>query len=359
MSAPQSANQRNLSGTQPQQLLRTTVMGSYPQPAWLIDPDRLLADSVARVRTSEVWRVDPAYLHDAIQAATLMAISDQEDAGIDIITDGEIGRESYFNHFANSLGGVDQDRIGSAPNRIGGTSPVPLVTGPIHRIAPVELESAQFLRRHTTRQTKVTVPGPFTLSVLAENTYYPDQRSLAMAYAAVINAELRDLAAEGIDVVQLDEPYLQANPGKAKEFAVEAITAALDGVTAATTLHTCYGYAAYVKDKSNGYPFFEELASIPASWIAVESAQPNLDPAMVATLAPRSVVLGVLNLGSTEIERPEDIAARIRIALQHVGPEQLALSPDCGMKYLPREIAKAKLAAMVAAAEIVRAELAG
>jgi 5-methyltetrahydropteroyltriglutamate--homocysteine methyltransferase len=348
-----------VAGANHAQLLRTTVMGSYPQPGWLIDPDRLLADSVARVRTTEVWRVDPAYLQEAIQAATLMAIADQEDAGVDIITDGEVGRESYFNHFANSLGGVDQDRIGSAPNRIGGTSPVPLVTGPIHRIAPVELEAAQFLRRHTNRQTKVTVPGPFTLSQLAQNTHYPDQRSLAMAYAAVVNEELRDLVAAGIDVVQLDEPYLQANPDAARAFAVEAISAAFDGITASTTLHTCYGYAAYVKNKSSGYPFLEELAAIPVDWIAVETAQPNLDPAIVNTLSPRCVVLGVLNLGSNEIERPEDIAARIRIALDHIAPDRLALSPDCGMKYLPREVAKAKLAAMVAAARIIRAEVAG
>ncbi len=339
-------------------LIPTTVMGSFPQPAWLIDPERLLADSVARVRASEVWRVDPEYLAEAIQAATLMAISDQEDAGVDIITDGEVGRESYFNHFANSLGGVDQERIGSAPNRIGSTSPVPLVVGEIRREAPIELDAAKFLRRHTTRQTKVTVPGPFTLSTLAENTYYPDQRSLAMAYAKVVNEELRDLAAAGIDVVQLDEPYLQANPDKAKEFAVEAITAALDGVTATTTLHTCYGYAAYVKNKSSGYPFLNELAQIPADWIAIETAQPNLDPAIVSSLSPRSVILGVINLGSNEIEDPEVIAARLRIAIQQVGSERLAMSPDCGMKYLPREVAKAKLASMVKAAQIVRAELA-
>jgi 5-methyltetrahydropteroyltriglutamate--homocysteine methyltransferase len=339
------------------QLLRTTVMGSYPQPGWLIDPDRLLADSVARVRTTEVWRVDPAFLHDAIQAATLMAIADQEDAGVDIITDGEVGRESYFNHFANSLGGVDQDRIGSAANRVGGMSPVPLVTGPIRRLAPVELEAAQFLRRHTKHQTKVTVPGPFTLSQLAENTYYPDQRSLAMAYASVVNEELRDLAAAGIDVVQLDEPYLQANPEAARTFAVEAISAAFDGIAATTTLHTCYGYAAYVKNKNSGYPFLDELAAIPVDWIAVETAQPNLDPGIVNSLLPRAVVLGVLNLGSNEVEQPEDIAARIRIALKHITPDRLALSPDCGMKYLPRAVAKAKLASMVAAAEIVRAEI--
>jgi 5-methyltetrahydropteroyltriglutamate--homocysteine methyltransferase len=339
-------------------LLPTTVMGSYPQPGWLMDPDRLLADSVARVRSSEVWRVDPAYLAEAIQAATLMAISDQEAAGIDVITDGEVGRESYFNHFANSLGGVDQERIGAAPNRIGGTSPVPLVVGEIRREAPIELQAALFLKRHTTRQTKVTVPGPFTLSQLAENTYYPDQRSLAMAYAAAVNEELRDLAAAGIDVVQLDEPYLQANPIAAKQFAVEAITAALDGITATTTLHTCYGYAAFVKNKNDGYPVLEELAAIPADWIAVETAQPNLDPSIVTSLSPRSVVLGVLNLGSNEIETPETIAERVRIALTHTTADRLALSPDCGMKYLSREVAQAKLAAMVKAAQIVRAELA-
>jgi 5-methyltetrahydropteroyltriglutamate--homocysteine methyltransferase len=338
-------------------LLPTTVMGSYPQPAWLIDPDRLLADAVARVRTAEVWRVDPQYLSEAVEAATLVAIRDQEEAGIDVITDGEIGRESYFNHFANSLGGVDQERVGSARNRIGGQSPVPLVIGEIQRVAPIELDSAQFLRRHTTRLTKVTVPGPFTLSQLAENTHYASQYELAMAYARVVNEELRELAAAGIDVVQLDEPYLQANASTAKEFAVEAISAAFDGVSATTTLHTCYGYAAYVKNKSSGYPFFEELAAIPADWIAVETAQPDLDPAIVALLSPRAVVLGVLNLGSNEVESAEHIAARIRISLQHVPVERLSLSPDCGMKYLPRDVAKAKLAAMADAARIIRSEL--
>ncbi len=297
------------------------------------------------------------YLLEAIQAATLMAISDQEAAGVDIITDGEVGRESYFNHFANSLGGVDQERIGAAPNRIGGTSPVPLVVAEIRREKPIELDAAMFLKRHTTRQTKVTVPGPFTLSQLAENTYYPDQRSLAMAYAVAVNEELRDLAAAGIDVVQLDEPYLQANPTAAKEFAVEAINVALEGITATTTLHTCYGYAAYVKNKSDGYPVLQELSQVQADWIAIETAQPNLDPAIVKSLSPRSVILGVLNLGTNDIETPEAIAARIRIALGHTSADRLALSPDCGMKYLPRDVALAKLTAMVGAAKIVRAEL--
>jgi 5-methyltetrahydropteroyltriglutamate--homocysteine methyltransferase len=338
-------------------LLPTTVMGSYPQPKWLVDPDRLLADGVARVRSEDVWVVDAEQRLGAIEAATLQAIADQEDAGVDIVTDGEIGRESYFNHFANSLGGVDRERIGAGVNRIGGYSAVPLVSGEIIRTAPVELDAARFLRHHTTRMTKVTVPGPFTLSQLAQNDYYPTQRELALAYARAINEELRDLAAAGIDVLQLDEPYLQANPEAANEFAVEALSVALEGITATTTLHTCYGYAAYVSNKSSGYPFLNQLAEVPADWIAIETAQPKLDPSIVASLSPRAVILGVLDLGTNDVERPEAIAARIRQALNYVAPEQLALSPDCGMKYLPRTVAQAKLASMVEAAHLVRAEL--
>jgi 5-methyltetrahydropteroyltriglutamate--homocysteine methyltransferase len=340
-------------------LLPTTVMGSYPQPKWLVDPDRLLADGVARVRSDDVWVVDPDQRLGAIEAATLQAIADQEDAGVDIITDGEIGRESYFNHFANSLGGVDRERIGSGVNRIGKYSAVPLVSGPIIRTAPVELEAAQFLRRHTMRMTKVTVPGPFTLSQLAQNDYYPTQRELALEYARAINEELRDLAAAGIDVLQLDEPYLQANPDAANEFAIEAISLAVEGIGATTTLHTCYGYAAYVSNKTSGYPFLNQLAEAPVDWVAIETAQPKLDASIVAALSPRSVILGVLDLGTNDVERPEAIAARIREALKYLAPEQLALSPDCGMKYLPRAVAQAKLAAMVEAAHIIRNELQG
>lgn len=341
------------------QLLPTTVMGSYPQPKWLVDPDRLMASGVARVRSDDVWCIDPSLRQGAIEAATLQAIADQEGAGVDIITDGEIGRESYFNHFANALAGVDQERVGTAVNRVGRRSAVPLVNGEIRRTAPVELDAARFLRSHTTRRTKVTVPGPFTLSQLAQNDFYPDQRELALAYARAVNAELRDLAAAGIDVLQLDEPYLQANPEAAREFAIEAISVALDGVIAETTLHTCYGYAAYVANKTSGYPFLNELADAPVDWVAIETAQPGLNPAIVTSLSPRAVVLGVLDLGSHDVERPDHIAARVRTALQHISPDRLSLSPDCGMKYLPRSVAKAKLTAMSEAAHMIRAELAG
>jgi 5-methyltetrahydropteroyltriglutamate--homocysteine methyltransferase len=337
-------------------LLPTTVIGSHPQPRWLIDPERLKGVGVPRVRAAEVWTVDPEYLDEAIEAATLVAIADQTEAGVDIITDGEAGRESYFNHFANALGGVDRHEIGRGVNRRGGVAEVPLVNGPIVRREPVELDAARFLLRHTDRATKVTVPGPFTLSQLAQNDYYPDQRALAMAYARAVNEELHDLAEAGIDVLQIDEPYLQANPEAAREIALEALGAAVDGVPAITTLHTCYGYAAYVTDKSGGYPFFDELADAPVDWIAIETAQPNLAADVVARLAPRKVVVGVLDLGREDVEGSEAIAARIREFLEHIAITDLSISPDCGMKYLPRERARAKLRSMVEAAEFIRAE---
>jgi len=338
--------------------IETTVMGSYPQPRWLVDHQRLLGDGVPRVRNQELWRVDDQDLDEAIEAATLLAIADQEAAGVSLITDGEVGRESYFNHFANALGGVDQDKIGQGINRRGGTAEVPLVSGPIERRHPIEVASARFLRAHTDRRTKVTVPGPFTLSQLADDAHYGDQRELALAYAAAVNEELRDLQAEGIDMLQLDEPYLQANADAARGFAVEAISKAVEGITATTTLHTCYGYAAYVKNKASGYPFLEELAEAPVDFVAIESAQPDLAPEIVAKLAPRGVVLGVLDLGRDSVESGEEVAARIRGALEHIDADKLAVAPDCGMKYLPRTLARNKLAAMVEGAAIVRAELA-
>ncbi|MGI9616103.1 MAG: 5-methyltetrahydropteroyltriglutamate--homocysteine methyltransferase [Acidimicrobiales bacterium] len=342
-----------------ERLITTTVMGSYPQPGWLIDRRSLVGKGVPRVRTTDVWNVDPDQLEEAVEAATLVAIADQESAGVDVITDGEIGRESYFNHFANSLGGVDQEHIGVGINRVGTKSDVPLVNGPIERTAPVEVASARFLTTHTEAGTKVTVPGPFTLSQLAQNDYYPDQRSLAMAYATAVNEELQDLQSVGIDVLQLDEPYLQANADAAKRFAVEAISAALDGITATTTVHTCYGYAVYVKEKSSGYPFLHELSELPADYIAIEAAQPQLDPSVIGALSPRRVVLGVVDLATLDVEPPATIAARIRGALAHIEPSSLWVAPDCGLKFLPRDVARGKLESMVEGAAIVRSELTG
>jgi 5-methyltetrahydropteroyltriglutamate--homocysteine methyltransferase len=339
-------------------LIPTTVIGSSPQPAWLVDHDLLVDKGVPRTRAGDVWRIPADRLDEALDAATLLAIHDQLTAGIDIVTDGEIRRESYFNHFANALDGVARDRVGAGVNRVGGRSLVPLVDGPIRRGAPVELDAARFLRAATERATKVTVPGPFTLSQLAQNEHYPDQRALALAYAEAIHEELADLVDAGIDVVQLDEPYLQANADAARQFAVEAINLALDGVAATTVLHTCYGYAIYVRDKSGGYPFLAELADCAADQIAVEFAQPRLDPAVLVPLAAKTIVLGVLDLSTDEVESAAVVASRLRAALDVVAPERLVAAPDCGMKFLPRPVARAKLAALVAGAAQARADIA-
>jgi 5-methyltetrahydropteroyltriglutamate--homocysteine methyltransferase len=339
-------------------LLPTTVIGSWPQPEWLVDRSLLTAKGVPRVRAGDVWRVAPEHRDEAVRAATLTAIRDQEEAGIDVITDGEIGRESYFNHFATALGGVDQARHGQAVNRGGGLSDVPLVNGPIRREQPIELEAARFLRANTQRTTKVTVPGPFTLSQLAQDEYYPDQRQLALAYAAAVNEELVDLAAAGIDVLQLDEPYLQANADGARQFALEAIAAAVEGVSVTTVLHTCYGYAVYFKEKTGGYPFLAELADAPVDQIAIEAAQPRLSLDVLDQLPDTTIVLGVLDLATSEPETAEVVAGRLRAALAHVGADRLVAAPDCGMKFLDRSVAMAKCRAMVEGAALVRAELA-
>ncbi len=338
-------------------LIPTTVIGSYPQPSWLVDHATLVRKGVPRTSAADVWRIPPDELDQALDAATLLAIHDMSQAGIDIVTDGEIRRESYFNHFANALDGVDRERIGESVNRIGGRSTVPLVSGPIRRGAPVELGPASFLRAATDRVTKVTVPGPFTLSQLAQNEHYPDQRTLALAYAEAINAELVDLAAAGIDIVQLDEPYLQANAGAARTFAVEAINRALAGIEITTVLHTCYGYAAYVSDKSGGYPFLAELADCTADQLALEFAQPRLAAATLKPVAAKTIVLGVLDLSTNDVEPPTVIAERLRAALEVVPAERLVAAPDCGMKYLPRSVAFAKLTALAEGAAMVRAEL--
>ncbi len=281
-------------------LIPTTIVGSYPQPSWLVDGAELVRKGVPRTRAADVWRLEGEALADAQDAAVLLAIHDQLQAGLDVVTDGEVRRESYFNHFANSLGGVDVDRVGAQTNRIGGTSSVPLVTGPIRWTGPVERDAAVFLRGAVPAATsvKVTVPGPFTLSQLAQNEHYPDQRALALAYADAVRAELLDLASVGIDVLQIDEPYLQANASSAREFAVEAIDRALDGVPGTTIVHTCYGYAVYVKDKTSGYPFLSELASCAADQISIEYAQPRLTPEVLRQLGDKTVLLGVLDLST-------------------------------------------------------------
>jgi 5-methyltetrahydropteroyltriglutamate--homocysteine methyltransferase len=333
--------------------LLTTVVGSYPQPEWLIDRERLGDRLPPRVRARELWRVAEPHLEEAQDDATRLAVQDLERTGVDVVTDGEMRRESYSNRFATALDGVELDPPGVALDRTGHENPVPRVVGPVRRRGPVEVRDVEFLRSLTARTIKITVPGPFTMTQQAQNDHYASDRDLALAYAEAVNEELRDLKAAGADVVQIDEPYLQARPEPAREYALEAIDRALDGIDGDTVLHTCFGYAHIVHDRPDGYPFLRELAGCAATHISLEAAQPDLDPALLRELGDKTVVLGVLDLGSDEVETPEVVAGRIRRALDVLPPERLAAAPDCGMKYLPRERAFRKLEAMVAGARLV------
>jgi 5-methyltetrahydropteroyltriglutamate--homocysteine methyltransferase len=338
--------------------LLTAVVGSYPQPDWLIDRALLTKMMAPRVRMKQLWRVAPEFLEEAQDDATLVAIREQERAGVDIITDGEIRRESYSNEFANALDGIDRGRVGEIVGRTGIRIPVPIVSGPIRRRGPVEVRDVEFLRANTDRLIKITLPGPFTMAQQAVDEHYTDERSLALAYAEAVNEEVHDLFAAGADVVQLDEPWLQARADAARRYGIEAINRALAGARGTTALHLCFGYAALVKDKpASGYSFLAELEGSAAAQISIEAAQPKLDLGVLRALKTKTVQIGVIDLSDRGIETAHQVAMRIRAALEVVPPERVIVTPDCGMKYLPRATAFAKLTALVEGAAIVRAEL--
>ena len=339
-------------------LLPTTLVGSYPQPDWLIDRDRLASAMPPRVRLQALWRVAPDLLEQAQDDATVLAIRDQERAGIDIVTDGEIRRESYSNRFATALEGVDLDHAGTTVSRSGQTVPVPRVVDRIRRRHPVETRDVRFLRAHTSRPIKMTVPGPFTMAQQAQNDFYSSEADMALDYAAAVNAEVKDLFDAGADVVQIDEPYMQAQPDKARAYGVAALNRALEGVTGVTAVHVCFGYGALVKGRRRDrYSFLAELAATPVHQISIETAQSGLDCSVLEQLGGKTVILGVLDLSTADVEPAGVVAARIRRALPYVSPERLVLAPDCGMKYLPRASAFGKLEALVEGARIVREEL--
>ena len=340
-------------------LLPASLVGSYPQPDWLIDRERLAHQMPPRVRARELWRVAPEFLEQAQADATLLAIRAQEDAGLDIITDGEIRRESYSNRFATALDGVDLDNPGTTLNRSGNPVPVPRVTGAIRRRHRVEVDDLKFLRAHTDRTVKITLPGPFTMAQQAEDDHYGSPEALAFGYAEAVNEEIRDLFAAGADIVQLDEPWLQSRPAEAAKYGVKVINRALDGVTAlgTTALHLCFGYAAMVHERPDGYSFLPELAECDVEQISIETAQSHLDCSVLTALTGKTIILGVIDLSDPAVETAEAVAARVRRALPYVPASRLVLAPDCGMKYLPRESADGKMAAMAAAAALLRAEL--
>jgi len=339
-------------------ILPTTVVGSYPQPDWLADRQMLGSRLPPRTRALEIWRVAPELLEQAQDDATVVAIRDMERAGIDIITDGEIRRESYSNRFATALEGIDLDHPGTALDRTGHPNPVPRVVGPIRRTRPVEKRDVEFLRANTDRPIKATLPGPFTMSQQAQDDYYKDEEALALALAAAVNEEVQDLFDAGANVVQLDEPYLQARAEKAERFAIRAINRALEGVTGTTALHTCFGYAHIVHNRPKGYPFLEPLADTTARQISMESAQQNVDLGVLASLSGKTLIVGVIDLADNSAVEPiEIVVSRIKNALRYVDAERLIVAPDCGMKYLPRESAEGKMRAMSGAAQLLRAEM--
>ena len=335
-------------------LFPTTIVGSFPQPDWLIDRQKLAGRFPPRVRAKELWRVAEPYLQQAWEDATLLAIRAQEDAGLDIVTDGEIRRESYSNRFATALDGVDLDNPGTALDRSGHPNPVPRIVGPIRRRHAVEVEDLRFLKAHTDRRVKITVPGPFTMSCQAQNDHYKDVAEAAMDYAVAVNAEIRDLFAAGADVVQIDEPYMQARPEKARQFGLAALNRALEGIDGTTAVHICFGYAAIIHERPSGYSFLPELAQCSCSQVSIETAQSNLDCSALLPLAGKKVMVGCIDLSDPNVETPDVIVRRIERALPYIAPQNVILAPDCGMKYIPRATASAKLAAMVEAARVLR-----
>ena len=339
-------------------LFPTTLVGSYPQPEWLIDRQKLAGRFPPRTRAQELWRIPAEYLEEAQNDATLMAIRAQEEAGLDIITDGEIRRESYSNRFATALSGIDIDNPGTALDRSGHPNPVPRIVGPIKRMRAVEVDDLKFLKAHTNRQVKITVPGPFTMSEQAQNDFYASGEEAAMAYAVAVREEIADLFAAGADVVQIDEPYMQARPEKARQFGLKALNAALQGITGETAVHICFGYAAVIHARPSGYSFMPEMYSCNCKQVSLETAQSNLDCSVLAKLDNKRLMVGCINLEDMAIETPQMVVARIKKALVYAKPENIILAPDCGMKYLPRDVADGKMRAMVEAAKLLRAEYA-
>ena len=337
-------------------LFPTTLVGSYPQPEWLIDRKKLAGRFPPRVRAKELWRIAEPFLAGAQDDATLLAIRAQEAAGLDIITDGEMRRESYSNRFATALEGVDIDNPGSALDRSGHANPVPRIVGRIRRKHPVEVEDLLFLKRNTAKKVKMTVPGPFTMSQQAQNDFYKSEEEAAMDYAAAVNAEIRDLFAAGADIVQVDEPYMQARPEKARQYGLKALNRALENVSGVTAVHICFGYAAIIHARPEGYSFLPEFAGCSCKQLSIETAQSNLDCSVLSSLKDKQIMVGCIDLSDLSVETPQKVVERIRKALKFVKPENVIVAPDCGMKYLPREVAFEKMKSMVEGAKLLRAE---
>ena len=337
-------------------LFPTTLVGSYPQPEWLIDRKKLAGRFPPRVRARELWRIDQNFLAEAQDDATVLAIRAQEEAGLDIVTDGEIRRESYSNRFATALEGIDIDNPGTALDRSGHPNPVPRIVGKIRRKHAVEVNDLLFLKKNTDRKVKITVPGPFTMAQQAQNDFYKTAEEAAMAYAVAVNEEIRDLFAAGADIVQIDEPYMQARPEKAREYGLKALNRALEGIAGETAVHICFGYAAIIHERPSGYSFLPELSGSPVRQVSIETAQSQLDCSVLASLPNKKIMVGCIDLSDPKVETPQAVVARVKKAMAFVRAEDIILAPDCGMKYLPRDVADGKMRSMVEAAKVLRSQ---
>ncbi|MGC6418619.1 MAG: 5-methyltetrahydropteroyltriglutamate--homocysteine methyltransferase [Bradymonadia bacterium] len=339
-------------------LFPTSLVGSYPQPDWLIDKAKLKGQFPPRTRAAELWRIVPEFLPEAFSDAVRLAVDDQIAAGLDIVTDGEACRESYSNHFATALDGIDIDNPGTALDRSGEPVPVPRITGPIKRRHPISVDEVRALKQLTDKPVKFTVPGPFTMAQQAQNDFYASTAEAAMAYAEAVHEEVQDLFAAGADIVQLDEPYMQARPEAAEEYGIDALNRALKEVAGTTCVHICFGYAALIHERPEGYSFLPQFHQACCNQISIETAQARLDCSVLASLPNQTVLLGVIDLSTPEVESVETIVSRVKRALPYIDKERIVLAPDCGMKYLPRDVSFHKLCNMTAAAALLRQEFA-
>jgi 5-methyltetrahydropteroyltriglutamate--homocysteine methyltransferase len=338
-------------------LLPTTIAGSLPKPAWLATPEVLWAP----------WRLAGEQLAEGKRDAVLLALRDQEAAGIDIVGDGEQSRQHFVHGFLAGIEGVDMTRRRRIPIRAGRyEADCPTVTGPIRRPAPVHAEEARFARAHTAHRLKFTLPGPMTIVDTVADEHDGDRVRLAMAFARVLNEEARELAALGVDVVQIDEPAFNVYMDEVRDWGIAALERAVDGVACTTAVHVCYGYGIEANiawkrslgDEWRQYELtFPHLARSRIDQVSLECANSRVPMSLLSLLDGKDVLAGCIDVASTHVETPEEVAGVIREALRHVAPERLQPCTNCGMAPLPREVARAKLRALAAGAALVREEL--
>ena len=340
-------------------MLETTVAGSLPKPAWLAEPEQLWAP----------WRMAGEALWAAQCDAALVVLKEQEDAGIDIVSNGEVFRQHFVHGILEGVEGVDFSRkrvIGIRADRY--EAEVPTVTGPIRRTGPIHAEEVRFTRAHTKRKLKFTMPGPMTIVDTLADEHYRDRPALAMAFAEVLNQEARELEALGVDVIQFDEPAFNVYLDAVEGWGIAALERAADGLGCKTAVHICYGYGiranldwkATLGDEWAQYrDTFPVLARSTIDQVSLECANSKVPIELIALLDGKDVLVGAIDVTTSEIESPEAVARTIRDALAHVRPEKLYPCTNCGMVPLGREVAEGKLRALAAGAALVRAELAG